>query len=265
MNLLPHWYLAGIFGIFGLLFGSFLNVVIYRVPAKVSLMGRSACPKCGHMIRGYDNIPVFAWLFLRGKCRDCHNLISIRYPLIEAFHALGWVGLFQWTGLHPILPLLLVIFSITLALTMIDFDTLTLPDALVLPSWVIVAGGLTAIAFTNHGLHSLTRAGYSLLFWGGFYFCLWFFSGGRALGFGDVKLAPVLGALAGWFSWHSSLVGFFAAFIIGGIPGAILLATGILKRKTRVPYGPLIIIGAWVGIIWGTPLTNLYMHVSGLK
>lgn len=266
LSLLPQWFNVSIITLFGLLIGSFLNVIIYRVPAKVSLMGRSQCPKCNHLIRAYDNIPVFTWFILRGKCRDCKAPISMRYPLIEAFHGLTWGFLAYHFGMVGILPVLLIVFSITLALAMIDFDTMTLPQSLVTATWIVTIVGILSVAFTHsHSLSSLERAGLSGLAWGAFYFCLWFFSGGRGLGYGDLKLAPALGMLAGWFSLRVSIVGFFGAFIVGGIPAIILMATGIVKKGTRIPYGPMLIAGAWLGIIWGTQLSNLYLHISGLK
>lgn len=265
MNLLPHWYLVSVVTVFGLLIGSFLNVVIYRVPAKVSLMGRSHCPKCNHLIRAYDNIPVFTWFILRGKCRDCKAPISMRYPSIEALNGLAWGFLAQHFGFTLVLPFILILASISIALAMVDFDTMTLPHPLVLSAWITVGVGLLVLTLHTHSYSSLERAALSGLAWGAFYFCLWFFSGGRGLGFGDLKLAPALGLMAGWFSLKASVIGFFAAFIVGGIPAIILLATGIVKKGSRIPYGPMLITGAWVGIIWGKQLANLYLRTAGLK
>lgn len=265
MSLLPHWYLVSFVTIFGLLIGSFLNVVIYRVPAKISLMGRSHCPRCNHLIRAYDNIPVFTWFILRGKCRDCKTQISMRYPFIEALNGLTWGFLAQHFGFTLVLPFLLALASISIALAMIDFDTMTLPHSLVLSAWITVIVGLATLTLNTHSYSSLVRAGLSGLAWGVFYFCLWFFSGGRGLGFGDLKLAPALGLMAGWFSFEASIVGFLGAFIVGGIPAIILLATGIVKKGSRIPYGPMLLFGTWVGIIWGEELANLYLSISGLK
>lgn len=265
MSVLPTGFYVLLFGLFGIVFGSFLNAVIYRVPNRISLNGRSACPKCKAMIKAYDNIPVFSWLILRGKCRNCKEKISIRYPLIELANSLAWIGLYFRIGVHPILFLLLVMSSISITLVMIDFDTMTLPEVIVLPSWLIVGVSLTAIAYTNHSWHPLKSAGIAALYWGVFYFGLWFLYGGKGVGFGDVQLAPVLGALVGWFSLPASYIGLFSVFVIGGIPAVILLALKKVDRKTQIPYGPILIIGTWVGILWGVDISHFYLHLLGLR
>lgn len=262
---LPLWYWATLAGVFGLLIGSFLNVVIYRVPAGESLMGRSHCPKCNHMIRGWDNVPVFSWIILRAKCRDCKQPISWRYPVIEATHAAAWVGIvlaFQYNTI--LIPILLFFVSVTFALTMIDFDTMRLPNSITYPAFIVVIGYLVyAAAATNSWVNfwTATIASATLL---AFYFTIWFLSGGRGLGFGDVKLAPTLGLLLGWFGWGSVIVGTFSAFVVGGIPAAILLATGVLKKGTQIPFGPMLLLGTWIGILWGEDLSTLYLQITGL-
>ena len=265
MDFLPAWYLPLIATLFGLVVGSFLNVVVYRVPAGISLMGSSKCPKCDHAIRPYDNVPVLAWLlWLRGKCRDCKAPISWRYPAVEALTGLSWLGVSLWMGWSPLLPLLLFFASVSIALSLIDFDTLRLPNTIVWPTNIIVAVYLAVLGFTTNNTDALLRAAECAAAFGVFYFLFWYLSAGRALGFGDVKLSLALGALTGWFSIGSAVVGTAAAFLIGGVPAAILLLTGVLKRGTKIPFGPSLIAGAWVGMIWGEYLANLYLTKTGL-
>lgn len=258
---LPLWYYATIAGMFGLAIGSFLNVVIYRVPNKMSLNGRSHCPKCDSQIRAYDNIPVLSWLILGAKCRGCKQPISWRYPFIEALHTIAWVSIVIFFGptIPYLVPLLLFFASVSLALLMIDFDTLTLPNSIVYPTIIITYAYLAVYAAFTGAWGSLGQAGLASLALTGFYFLIYVLSRGRGLGFGDVKLALALGALLGWFGWGAVIIGTFSAFVIGGIPGAILMATGVLKRGKPIPFGPMLLIGAWVGIAFGEPLWNAYL------
>lgn len=254
--------------IFGLVIGSFLNVVIYRVPARRTLMGRSYCPKCDHLIRGIDNVPVFSWLFLQGKCRDCQAPISFRYPAVELFTAFAWMGITYWALMRealPMLPLMLILASASIALAMIDFDTMTLPNRITYPLFVITAAYLPILAMVTGQFSALSNAGIGALIYGGFFFLLWFVTGGRGLGFGDVKLSPTLGALIGWFAAApGAIVALAAAFIVGGIPAGILMATGVIKRGTPIPFGPMLILGAWIGTLFGPEIADLYLSVSGL-
>lgn len=267
MNMIDIYYLA-LAGLFGLVIGSFLNVVIYRVPARKTLMGRSHCPKCDHMIRGIDNIPVFSWLILGGKCRDCRAPISFRYPAVEIATSLAWLWLTYWSmtsGHLLILPIILLLASASIALAMIDFDTMTLPNRITYPLFLITAAYFPTVALFTGQVDELINAGIGALIYGGFFFLLWFVTGGRGLGFGDVKLAPTLGLLIGWFSAvPGAIVALAAAFVIGGIPAGVLMATGVIKRGTPIPFGPMLILGAWVGTIFGQQIADLYLTVSGL-
>lgn len=254
-------YLATFLFLFGITIGSFLNVVIYRVPNEESINGRSNCPKCRHQIRAYDNIPILSWLFLAGKCRDCKASISPRYPLVELANGLAWVGLGLYFGLDPILPLLLILASATIALTMIDFDTMTLPNVITYPIFILTALYLAALAFYASDWDSLISAGLGALVYFGFFFLMWLLTGGRGLGFGDVKLAPTLGAMIGWLTLNGTFVGIMGAFILGGIPAGIVMALGIIKKGTQIPFGPMLILGAWVGLLFGESLSSAYLSL----
>ncbi|MGV8858003.1 prepilin peptidase [Rhodoglobus sp.] len=253
----------------GLAVGSFVNVVVWRVPRgeKISTPP-SACPKCEHAIRWYDNIPVWGWLLLRGKCRDCGEPISARYPLVEASTAITFgviaavVG--AETNLIWTLPAFLYLAAISIALTLIDLDTQTLPNKIVLPS-ILVGVALLALASVgtgNWGALLGALAGAAALFV--FYFIVALISP-RGMGMGDVKLSAVLGLYLGWLGWGVLAVGAFAAFLFGGVFAVVLLLIGRARRRTAIPFGPWMIAGAWLGIAFGSQIWNGYMVASGLS
>ena len=266
-----------IIGLFGALIGSFLNVVIWRVPRGESVVRpASRCPHCGHEIRAWDNIPVLSWLILRGKCRDCGAPISPRYPLVEASVALFFAGVAWWafssghlgslqtTAAIVAFGLALVAFlylaAVSVALTLIDLDTSRLPNAIVLPSYIVGAVLLGASAILTGDVESLLGAliGAAALF--AVYFALVLVSRG-GMGFGDVKLAGVLGLFLGWLGWGELAVGAFAAFFLGGIFGVALLLVRRAGRKSKIPFGPWMLLGAWIGIFIGRELFEQYLSL----
>ncbi|GAA3731575.1 A24 family peptidase [Leifsonia bigeumensis] len=269
-------------GVFGLLIGSFLNVVVYRVPAKRSIVSPpSSCPRCGAAIRWYDNFPVVSWLVLRGRCRDCHAPISVRYPLVEfgtgVFFAIvtAWFLLTQlpdepWSGVAATfasglaLVAYLYLAAITVALALIDLDTRTLPNRIVLPGYLVgavllgvsglLAGDLTALLGAAIGAAALFT----------FYFLL-VLAYPRGMGMGDVKLAGLLGLFLGFIGWQAIVVGAFAAFLLGGIFSLILLALRKASGKTAVPFGPWMLLGAWLGILFGRDIMSTYLGLFGIS
>ena len=258
----PELGWAGLTGVFGLLVGSFLNVVIYRVPRGESVVSpRSQCPSCGSFISPRHNVPVIGWLVLRGRCHDCRTPISKRYPLVEAatgvlFAALTWRLLaldMQWA-----LPAYLYLAAAGIALSMIDIDLKRLPDAIVLPSYAVVAVLLTVAAAGAGDWWPLGRAaiGGTALF--AFYFGL-AFAYPAGMGFGDVKLAGVLGALMGYLSWSALIVSTFGAFLSGALAGIALIVTSRGGRKTAIPFGPFMIAAALVTVFAGGWLADGYM------
>ncbi|MEL0625960.1 prepilin peptidase [Salinibacterium amurskyense] len=254
--------------ILGLAVGSFLNVVVWRLPRGENLTSPpSACPKCEHRIRWYDNVPVVGWLVLRGRCRDCSEPISARYPLVEAATAVafGLTAAFigAETSLIWPLPAFLYLAAISIALTLIDLDTQTLPNRIVLPS-IVVGAVLLAVASAgtgNWGALLGALAGGAALFV--FYFIIAIVQP-RGMGMGDVKLAAVLGLYLGWLGWGVVAVGAFAAFLLGGVFAIALLIIRRAGRRTAIPFGPWMIAGAWVGIAFGSQLWNGYMVAAGL-
>ncbi|MEZ0449648.1 prepilin peptidase [Cellulomonas sp. ICMP 17802] len=251
-------------GIVGLAIGSFLNVVIWRVPRGESVAHPpSACPRCGHAIRSRDNVPVLSWLLLRGRCRDCGNPISARYPIVEAATGVLFAATAWWTGPSWVLPALLYLVAISVALALIDLDTKRLPNAIVLPSYPVAFALLTLASWNPGGTPdwaALVRAliGAAVLY---AIYLVTVVVYPAGMGFGDVKLAGVLGLYLGWFGWGALFVGWFSAFLFGGIFSVALLFSGRAGRKSGIPFGPWMLLGAAVGIVLGEALWSWYLAV----
>jgi leader peptidase (prepilin peptidase)/N-methyltransferase len=265
-------------GVFGLLIGSFLNVVVYRVPAGMSVVApASSCPRCGHAIRSRDNVPVVSWLALRGRCRDCSAPISARYPVVElstgllfALVAAVSVSPFaagngrESAGRTVLLLALLYLMAVSVALSLIDVDTHRLPNAIVYPSAVVLAVLLTASTLLSGDVAALGRACAGAVILGGAYLCLALVVPG-GMGLGDVKLAVVLGFVLAYLGWGPLAVGGFAAFLVGGTVAIALLALRRVRLGGGVPFGPSMLAGAWIGILLGNVLWSAYLGLLGLS
>lgn len=256
-------------GLLGLAIGSFLNVVVWRLPRGESLSSPpSACPRCGHAIRARDNVPVVSWILLRGKCRDCAEPISKRYPLVEFGTAVAFVLVVLWAGYlaHNLwsAPAYLFFAAVSIALALIDLDTKTLPNRIILPALLI---GPVLLAVASFGS-------------GDWWALLWALVGGAALfvfylvlaliypagmGFGDVKLAGVVGLFLAYLGWGPLIVGAFAAFLLGGIFSIVLVVLRKAGRKSGIPFGPWMLLGAWVGIIYGREISSGYLALVGIS
>jgi len=250
----------------GLAVGSFLNVVIARIPVGLSVISpRSRCPKCETELSNRDNIPVLSWILLRGRCRTCSAPISPRYPLVELVTSLTWGGLALWTfstGTLGLLPLVLVISAILIALFVIDLDHKRLPDPLTFLMYPVAVIGLGVDGVVTGQwpiVPALAGAGIWLLAIGG----IWFLSGGRGMGMGDVKLAPALGLILGWVGLGSSVVGLLVAWLIGGVVAVGLLLARRARSGTAIPFGPFLITGFAIGLLAGAPLTDAYLGSMG--
>jgi leader peptidase (prepilin peptidase)/N-methyltransferase len=253
----PQGLLLPIAGLLGLAIGSFLNVVIHRVPLGLSLIRpASACPHCDTAIRPRHNVPVLGWLMLRGRCASCAAPISVRYPIVEAVTAVLFVAVAAKFGLTLELPAYLYLAAIAVALAAIDLDVQRLPDSIVLPSYAVAVLLLLPAAVFGAGWGAAARglAAAAILY--ACYRCLAFIPNG--MGFGDVKLAPLLGFYLGWLGWSSVAVGVFAGFLLGGIFGAALLAGRLATRKTRIPFGPYMLAGAFVAVFAAAPIAGWY-------
>jgi len=247
---------------FGLAIGSFLNVVVWRVPRGDSIVSPpSACPRCGHAIRARDNVPVLSWLILRGRCRDCGEPISVRYPLVEGGTG-AMFGLAAWHfGVSWALPAYLYLAAVSVALALIDIDTHRLPNAIVLPSYP-VGIALLSLASWNPGGAGDWPALVRALVGGGALYAAYFLLMAvypPGMGFGDVKVAGLCGLFLGWVGWGALVVGWFAAFLLGGVFSIGLLVAGRAGRKSGIPFGPWILLGAAVGIVVGQPVWEWYL------
>lgn len=241
-------------GILGLAVGSFLNVVIYRVPRQESVVSpRSACPSCGALIAGRDNIPVASWLLLKGRCRACEAPISRRYPVVELATAALFAGAGARLGFDASLPAFLFLLAGLVALSFIDVERLTLPKAIVYPLLGLVALSLEIAAMATGQWHRLFVAALCGLVWFLVFFVLNFASP-RLLGFGDVRLAPVLGLALGWLGIRYVLLGFFAANFIGAVIGVFLIATKRMARDQQIPYGVFLALGTALALYAGPEL-----------
>ena len=252
-------FLVVVCGVLGLMIGSFLNVVIWRLPRGESIVRPpSHCPHCDTEIKPYDNIPVLSWVLLRGRCRTCGAGISARYPLVELTCAALWVAMVLRFGESWALPAYLVLVSALLALSLIDFDTFLLPNKIVYPLGVAMV-----VLFGLAGLLDDAGGDYGRALLGGLAAFAFFLTvhliAPRGMGFGDVKLSFSLGVALGWISWGTVFLGLFLGFLLGAVIGVLLIATKVRSRRDHVPFGPFLAVGTVLAILFGAPLLDLYL------
>ncbi|PKY11901.1 prepilin peptidase [Acidithiobacillus marinus] len=258
-------------GLFGLLIGSFLNVVVHRVPRRESIIRpASHCPHCGHVLRAWENIPVLSWLLLRGRCHDCGSPIAWRYPALELLTGLfSVVVAWQWAIHHAmslrwsLLPALLFTW-ILLALTMIDLETQLLPDRITKPG-MLIGLLINASALLWSGL-ALTTAWNALLGIVLGYGSLWLLAtaylkmtGKHGMGGGDLKLLGLVGA---WLGWQAVFLTLFIAAVSGGLVAVALLLGG-KGRDYAIPFGPYLALGGWLMLLWPHEIVQGYLHLLG--
>lgn len=241
-------------GALGAILGSFLNVCVYRIPRGVSVVfPPSSCPSCGGRIRPYDNVPVLAWLWLRGRCRDCRTPFSFRYPAVEALTA-GLFLFFVWRyGITWELLAGLVFGTAMILVTLIDYDARIIPDAITLPGTAagILLSLVTPLAFLDAVVGA--AAGFLLLLgiaWG--YKKL---TGIDGLGGGDIKLAAMLGAFLGWQGFFLTL---FTSSLLGTLVGLVLILRKRGGRRTALPFGTFLAPTALAVFIWGPRVIAWY-------
>lgn len=254
-------FVIGVAALLGLVVGSFLNVVVYRIPNDMSLVSPpSACPNCEHPIRPRDNVPVLGWLLLRGRCRDCDTPISMRYPIVEAATGMLFAVTAAVIGLHWTLPAYLWFVAVTFALSLVDFDTKRLPNRIMFPG-TAVGAILLAIGAGIEGEWRQLVTG--LAVGAGLFvaFLLLALAVPAGFGMGDVKLVFMLGLFAGYVSLAAGLFSAFAGFFIGGLVSVLLLVTRRADRKTAIPFGPSLVLGSWLAIVAGTEIVDWYLGI----
>lgn len=285
-------------GLFSLLIGSFLNVVIYRLP-KMMEQGwykecrefladelvkptdkdknlkdgatnkstnevtpeitlskpASTCPKCGHLIRFYENIPVISWLFLRGKCSKCQNKISIRYPLIEATTAMLSIVIADHFGVTLTTVFVILLTYALISLTMIDFDHMLLPDQITLPFlWLGLLVNINGMIVPLQDAVIGAVAGYMSLYLVFQAFKL--VTGKEGMGFGDFKLVALFGA---WIGWQLLPLLILMASAVGAIIGISLMLFKKHQREQAIPFGPYLAIAGWITLLWGNGIWTWYL------
>jgi leader peptidase (prepilin peptidase) / N-methyltransferase len=251
----PLAFAAAFAGVLGATIGSFLNVVAYRLPRRESLVRPgSRCPGCGIAIKAYDNLPVFGWLLLRGRCRNCKTRISLRYPIIEALTAALAVTVVLTKQSASEIVLGLTLIAVLVPVALIDLEHRIIPNKITLPA--AVAAVAIGCALDLRGVPEQLIAGAAA---GGF---LLFFALAypRGMGMGDVKLAAVLGLFLG----SSVAVAILAAVLFGTVAGSLVMArVGVEKgRKVAVAFGPFLALGGVIALFAGPAIVHWYLHAG---
>ncbi|MHB2028628.1 MAG: prepilin peptidase [Acidimicrobiales bacterium] len=238
-------------GVLGLAVGSFLNVVIYRVPRGESVVRpRSHCRACGALIRERDNIPVVSWFVLKGRCRDCGATITSRYVIVELLTGGLFAGVAARLGIAWDLPAYLGLFAVLVVLAFVDGEYLKLPKRIVYPGLMGFTVLLVVAAGATNTWHNLVVAASYGVVWFVVFFIMNLVSP-RILGFGDVRLAPLLGLSLGWFGAWYVVLGFFLSNLIGAVISIVLLSMKRIDRRQPVPYGVFLALGTAITIFVG--------------
>lgn len=274
------WLFPALATVLGLIIGSFLNVVIHRLPLMMERewkqdcaeafpelnipldekpfnlsRPRSRCPSCGTLIRFYDNIPLLSWLLLRGKCRHCNNPISVRYPLVELITAIMCLTVALTFGFTPFALALLFFTFVLISATFIDLDTMLLPDQLTLPlMWggiALALAGISPVSLADSVIGAM--AGY--LFLWSVYWGFKLLTGKEGMGYGDFKLLAALGA---WLGWQSLPLIILLSSVVGLVFGLIQLRLQNKGIDKSFPFGPYLAIAGWVTLLWGRDIIGWY-------
>jgi leader peptidase (prepilin peptidase)/N-methyltransferase len=271
--------------VLGLLVGSFLNVVIHRLPMMMErdwkiqaremlglpaepvaprfdlILPHSSCPHCGHGIRPWENLPVISYLLLRGRCASCKTPISKRYPLVElaggALSAyVAWHFGYGWPA-----AFMLVLTWGLLAMSMIDVDHQLLPDSLVMPLlWLgLIANAFGLFTSLSDALWGAV-AGY-LALWSVFW-CFKLVTGKEGMGYGDFKLLAMLGA---WGGWQILPLTILMSSLVGAVLGVIMMRVRRVEAGTPIPFGPYLTIAGWIALLWGGQITDSYLQFAGFR
>lgn len=278
------WLYLSAICVLSLLVGSFLNVVIYRVPIMMKrewreeclefldmpaeekperfnlLLPSSRCPHCDTPIKSWQNIPIISYLFLKGRCANCKTAISARYPLVEFITAIASIIVAAQFGMSLQTVFALLFTWSMIAITMIDYDEKFIPDSITLPVlWV-------GLLINMHGLFvPLDEAIYGVV---AGYLSLWSFTklfyvvtGKQGMGHGDFKLFALFGA---WMGWHVLPFIILASSLVGAVFGILLMATSNANRNTAIPFGPYLAVAGWIALLFGQQIIDWYLRFSGL-
>lgn len=237
--------------VFGLCIGSFLNCIIYRLEQKKKITGRSFCPNCKHKLSWQDLFPICSFLLLKGKCRYCHKKISLQYPLVELATGILFVLLLS-LGLTFNTFYILVISCFFIIIFIYDLKHSLILDKVLFPAVAI------ALIYDVINIQHLLNALLAAVIASGFFLLIFLISKGRAMGFGDVKLAILIGLLLGM---PNALVALFLAFFFGAVIGLALMVFKKKSLKSEIPFGPFLITGTLVTIFYGNQIIQWYLSL----
>lgn len=273
-----HCFIYTTIFVLGLIIGSFINCLTYRLKNKISISGRSFCPHCKKQINWYDNIPLLSYFFLKGKCRWCKQPISIQYPLVELisgiFFLIVAIVAVQQLNTYSTLPQifnfstagLLILFRnwvFTAILTIIfiyDLKYYLILDKITIPAMLIALLLNVIINLAQHNsLLSNSSFLVSALIAGGFFFLQFLISKGKWIGGGDIRLGLLMGFMLGW---PNILVALIISYILGSLIGIILIIAKKADMKSKVPLGPFLTIGTFIALLWGQQIINWYLNFS---
>ncbi len=251
------WPIVALLMLVGLLIGSFLNVIVYRVPRGESVVfPGSHCPACDAPIRARDNVPVVSWLLLRGRCAGCAGRIGARYPLVEAASAALFGAITLHFGLSAELPAYLFLAAVGITLALIDMDTRLTPNSIVLPAYVVSVFLLMPAGAVTADWRPAVRALAGVLALLSIYAVL-AFADPVAVNFGNVKLAGLLGLYLGWLSWSTLVVGAIGSLVIGAT-ARLVSPAGRHDRSLTIAFGPPMVVATGAALFLTVPLTQAY-------
>lgn len=256
--------------ILGLMFGSFATAAAYRIPRKESFVtGRSKCPNCDATITAIENIPLFSYLALRGRCRHCKARISPRYPLIEVGTGILF-GLAAWKfGFEPETPIFFAFFWVLVVLTIIDIEHKLLPTRVIYPALLVGAIALIATALFRDQSDRIIDMAIGAAVFGGIFFIIFYAAPAGGFGFGDVRFALLLGTFVGYLGAPGLvLLAMFLSFLTGALIGVTLkwwaergATSDQSLRKMKVPFGPYMALGSVLSIFWGQQMLDAYLNL----
>lgn len=241
--------------ILGLCVGSFVNVLSDRLPnGEDVLVSRSHCDYCKKILSWYELVPILSYVIQKRRCRHCHKVLSFQYPFVELFTGLGFVVIALVFGMYSSLFVALsVVFTMSMVILVADFKYFIIPDVTLIVMGIVGLFSLTTLPFQEVRAHLLSAVAAFVGF-----LLLYLLTKQKGMGFGDVKLAGVLGLLLGF---PNLVIALYTAFLTGAIVGVILMIVGKAKMKTKLPFGPFLILGMFVAFLYGLPIYNWWLKL----